>query len=71
MVLGSPDNLRFTYTYKDHEYTWDEYPPGTEPDALFEQMIESLVRPISRATVYKGTDMLKSIDFDLDAIRGT
>lgn len=71
MVLGSPDNLRFAYTYKDHEYTWAEYPPATEPDDLFEQMIASLVRPISKATVYKGTHVLKSITFDLDAIRGT
>ncbi len=71
MVPGSPDNLRFAYTYKDHEYTWDESPPNTEPDELFEQMIESLVHPISKATVYKGTAVLKSIDFDPDAIRGT
>jgi hypothetical protein len=71
MVLGSPHNLRFAYTYKDHEYTWAEYPPDTEPDDLFKQMIASLVHPISRATVYKGTDVLKFIDYDLDTIRGT
>jgi len=50
-----------------------EYPPDTEPDDLFEQMIESLVHPISKATVYKDTAVLKSIDFDfdIDTIRGT
>ena len=70
MVLGSPHNLRFAYTYKDHEYTWAKYPPDTEPDDLFKQMIASFIHPISRATVYKGTDVLKFIDYDLDTIRG-
>lgn len=71
VILGNPDNIRFAYVYKDREYTWDVYPAGTDPEPLLERMIESLVRPISKAIVYKGNNILKAIEYDLTSIRGT
>jgi len=69
--VGNPNNIRFVYIYKDREYTWDIYPPETDHEPIFEKMIESLVRPISKAVVYKGDIILKEIDFNITAIRGT
>jgi len=71
VILGNPDNIRFAYVYKDREYTWDVYPPGTDPEPLLERMIESLARPISKAIVYRGNNILKAIEYDLTTIRGT
>jgi hypothetical protein len=60
-----PGTIRVAYVYKRREFVTDVLPPGTDPEPFTEQLIESIIIPISEVRVYRGTDLVDSIQVDM------
>lgn len=54
-----PDTVRIVYVYKDQERIYGNFPPGTDPKPLFDELIRQIRAPISSLRAYRGNDLLE------------
>jgi hypothetical protein len=60
-----PNRIRIAYVYKGEEWESEVLPPGTDPHPKIEELINSVVLPISEVRAYRGDSLIETIPVQL------
>jgi len=55
---GDPDVIAVSYTYRGEEHTSEVLPAGSDPEPVMQQLLESIIVPISAVRAYRGKELI-------------